>query len=92
MDSPDLSVGRVKARTEEGGHDVPEDEIRARYERSRPLVREAVLRADRGMVFDNSRLNTPQQQMLVFANGRLIKTSPILRQWILTAYAADLVI
>lgn len=92
VDSPDLSVARVEARTEEGGHDVPEDKIRARYERSQPLVREAVLRADRGMVFDNSRLNTPLQQMLVFAAGRLIKAAPILPGWILKAYAADLVI
>lgn len=92
VDSPDLSVGRVKARTEEGGHDVPEDKIRARYERSQPLVREAVLRADRGMVFDNSRLNTPPQQMLVFATSRLIQAAPILPRWILTAYAENLVI
>ena len=86
------SSSAVKARTAEGGHDVPEDKIRARYERSQPLIREAVLRADRGMVFDNSRLNTAPQQMLVFATGRLIKAAPILPRWILTAYAADLVI
>lgn len=92
VDGPDLSVGRVMARTEEGGHDVPEDKIRARYERSQPLIRQAVLRADRGMVFDNSRLNTPPEQMLVFASGRLLKAAPILPRWILAAYAADLVI
>lgn len=92
VDSPDLSVGRVKGRTEEGGHDVPEEKIRARYERGQPLIREAVLRADRGMVFDNSRLNTAPQQVLVFATGRLIKATPTLPEWILTAYAADLVI
>lgn len=92
VDSPDLSVGRVMARTEEGGHDVPEDKIRARYERGQPLIRQAVLRADRGMVFDNSRLNTPPEQMLVFASGRLVKASPVLPRWILAAYAADLVI
>lgn len=92
VDSPDLSVGRVKERTKEGGHDVPEEKIRARYERGQPLIREAVLRADRGMVFDNSRLNTAPRQMLIFATGRLIKAIPTLPQWILTAYAADLVI
>lgn len=92
VDSPDLSVARVKSRTEEGGHDVPEDKIRARYERSQPLVRQAVLRGDRGMVFDNSRLNTPPQQMLVFANGRLVQAAPILPRWILTAYATDLIV
>jgi len=92
VDSPDLSVGRVKGRTEEGGHDVPEEKIRARYERGEPLIRDAVLLADRGMVFDNSRLNTAPQQMLVFATGRLIKATPTLPEWVLRAYAADLVI
>ena len=92
VDSPDLSLARVRVRTSEGGHDVPEEKIRARYTRGQPLIRAAVLRADRGMVFDNSRLNTAPRQMLVFANGRLTKAAPILPQWILTAYAADLVI
>ena len=92
VDSPDLSVSRVLARTGEGGHDVPEEKIRARFERSRPLIREAVLRADRGMVFDNSSLNRAPQQMLVFSKGRLIKVMPYLPQWILTAYAAELTI
>ncbi|GAA6203041.1 zeta toxin family protein [Aquicoccus sp. SU-CL01552] len=92
VDSPELSVGRVRGRTEEGGHDVPEEKIRARYERGQPLIREAVLRADRGMVFDNSRLNTAPRQMLVFATGRLIKAAPTLPEWVLTTYAADLVI
>ena len=58
VDSPNLSVARVRGRTSEGGHDVPEDKIRSRYDRGQPLIRQAVLRADRGMVFDNSRLNT----------------------------------
>lgn len=92
VDSPDLSVGRVRSRTEEGGHDVPEQKVRERYERGQPLIRAAVLRADRGMVFDNSRLNTAPRQLLVFAKGRLTKAAPILPRWILAAYAADLVI
>lgn len=92
IDSPDLSVARVRARVTEGGHDVPEDKIRARFDRNQPLIREAVLRADRGMVFDNSRLNEPPRQMLVFAGGRLATVAPILPDWILRTYAADLVI
>jgi len=92
VDGADLSVDRVRLRTEEGGHDVPEEKIRARYARSQSLIREAVLRADRGMVFDNSRLNLAPQQMLVFAAGRLLKAVPTLPRWILTTYAADLMI
>ena len=90
IDSPELSVGRVRCRTEEGGHNVPEDKIRARYERGQPLIRQAVLRADRGLVFDNSRLNTPPRQMLVFAHGHLTQAAPALPEWILKGYAADL--
>ncbi|SMX48726.1 zeta toxin family protein [Maliponia aquimaris] len=92
VDSPELSVARVRERRAEGGHDVPEDKIRARYLRSQPLIRQAVLRADRGMVFDNSELNTPPRQMLGFAGGRLTQAAPVLPRWILDAYAADLVI
>ncbi len=92
VDSPDLSVARVRARNDEGGHDVPEDKIRARYDRGAPLIRAAVKRADRGMVFDNSGLNTPPRQMLVFARGRLTRAEPILPDWILRTYAPDLLI
>lgn len=53
VDSPDLFVARVRGRTLEGGHDVPEDKIRSHYDRGQPLIRQAVLRADRGMAFDN---------------------------------------
>ena len=92
VDSPDLSVARVRARTEEGGHDVPEGKIRARYDRGQPLIREAILSADRGMVFDNSQINSPPRQMLVFSAGRLVQAAPTLPRWILSAYAADLMI
>ncbi|MEM7711720.1 MAG: zeta toxin family protein [Pseudomonadota bacterium] len=92
VDSPDLSVARVRGRTADGGHGVPEDKIRARYVRGQPLIRQAVLRADRGMVFDNSRLNTPPRRMLVFARGRLAQVAPTLPAWILEGYAADLTI
>ena len=92
VDSPELAVARVRVRTGEGGHDVPQEKIRARYSRGQPLIRQAVLRADRGMVFDNSGLNTAPEQMLVFAAGRLIRAAPILPQWILSIYGDDLVI
>jgi predicted ABC-type ATPase len=89
--SSDLSVARVKERTLEGGHDVSEDKVRACYVRGQPLIREAVLRADRGMVYDNSKLNQPPKQVLVFASGRLIQAEPILPKWVLQVYADDLV-
>ncbi|MFN3538119.1 MAG: zeta toxin family protein [Brevundimonas sp.] len=92
VDDPELSVARVRARTGEGGHDVPEDKIRARYGRGQPLIRLAVLLADRGMVFDNSMLNTPPRLALLFAAGRLVRADPVLSDWVLAGYAKDLVI
>lgn len=92
VDDPELSVARVRARTEEGGHDVPDQKIRDRYVRGQPLIRQAVLRADRGMVFDNSRLNAPPHLMLLFAAGRLVQAEPVLPGWVLSGYAEDLVI
>jgi predicted ABC-type ATPase len=91
VDDPALSVARVRARTAEGGHDVPEQKIRERYVRGQPLIRTAVLQADRGMVFDNSRLNEPPRLMLLFKAGRLVQAAPVLPSWILSGYAKDLV-
>ena len=92
VDTPELSVARVGARVEEGGHIVPEDKIRARYDRSAPFIREAVLRADRGMVFDNSSLNQPPRHCLTFADGRLVFALPCLPTWIRATYEADLIV
>lgn len=92
VDGPDLSVARVRGRTEEGGHNVPEEKIRARYDRGQPLIRQAVLRADRGMVFDNSKLNQPPHLVLLFASGRLAQAEAVLPDWVVNGYADDLVL
>lgn len=90
VETPDLSVARVGTRVEEGGHIVPEDKIRTRYARGAPLIRAAVLKADHGMVFDNSRLNQPPCHCLTFSNGRLVFALPRLPNWIRLVYEADL--
>jgi predicted ABC-type ATPase len=53
-DSSHLNIYRVKSRTALGGHDVPEDKIVERYQRSLELVGEALSHAYRAFVFDNS--------------------------------------
>lgn len=55
----DLAVERVARRVGEGGHDVPEHKIRERYRRLWPLVAQALLIADRAVVYDNSQLGGP---------------------------------
>jgi predicted ABC-type ATPase len=92
VDASDLSVARVRALIAEGGYDVPEQKIRDRYVRGQPLIRQAVLLADRGMVFDNSKLNNAPRILLLFAAGRLVQAEPVLPGWVLSGYADDLVI
>ena len=53
-ESPDINVFRVRARAKMGGHDVPEDKIRSRYQRSMENMHTASLIADRSYFFDNS--------------------------------------
>jgi len=74
LDSPDLAVARVSARIDEGGHPVPEKKIRERYVRNQKLIHDAILMADRGAVYDASRLNQ--------APRLLAKTSLGLADWL----------
>ncbi|MGS0753670.1 zeta toxin family protein [Roseateles sp. GG27B] len=53
-DDPDINVARVKLRVSQGGHDVPQDRILARYTRSIGLLDDACAVANRAYVFDNS--------------------------------------
>ena len=52
--SVDINVARIKVRVLEGGHDVPEDKIRSRYDKSLRLLPEIVDVCDKMLVYDNS--------------------------------------
>ncbi|MUG94262.1 AAA family ATPase [Scytonema sp. UIC 10036] len=55
LPSPDLAVERVARRIASGGHSIPEDVIRRRYERGRKnLVSLYLPLCDGWMVYDNS--------------------------------------
>ena len=90
VEHPDLSVARVRERVKEGGHSVPEDRIRQRYDRNSPLIRKAVLLSDVAHVFDNSRLNMPPERMLSFVRGKLSFVYRQLPDWVLRTYREDI--
>lgn len=50
----ELSIARVAVRVAEGGHNVPEEKIRERYDRLWQLVSSAIDRTDHATVYDNS--------------------------------------
>lgn len=58
---PDINVARVHDRFLQGGHDVPEDKIRRRYERSVSFLPQMILIADEVLVYDNSYEKTDPQ-------------------------------
>ena len=90
LETPDLSVARVAHRVQSGGHGVPETKIRERYDRSEPLIRDAVRLADTGLVYDNSVAGQSPKLTLTFDRGYLVKIRPNPAAWIRRVYMADL--
>ena len=84
--SADLAVARVEARAEEGGHPVPEHKIRERFARNGPLIRQAVLLADRAMIFDSSALNERPAVLLELSQGQVARRAAELPEWFETLY------
>src|SRR3546814_13948846 len=72
VQSPTLSVLRVAHRVSQGGHLVPEDKIRGRYERNQQLIRQAVILADRASVFDNPMVAQPHRLALELRPGLIV--------------------
>ncbi len=56
----ELAVQRVRHRVQAGGHHVPEDKIRQRYQRLWELVGVAATRADATTFYDNSARRGPR--------------------------------
>src|SRR5437899_739836 len=54
LSSPELHIARVRARVARGGHDIPENKIRERYDRSRIHLVELMPRLTELRVYDNS--------------------------------------
>ncbi|HUO91977.1 MAG TPA: AAA family ATPase [Rhizomicrobium sp.] len=54
LNNANLNVERVKMRVAKGGHDVAEDKIRSRYERSLEQLPWFLDEADRAWLYDNS--------------------------------------
>ena len=55
LDSPELAIERVKRRVASGGHGIPEDVIRKRYEASLDMLTRVPPLCDFVVVYDNSK-------------------------------------
>lgn len=85
VDDPDMLLGRVTQRVQEGGHAVPPDRILARYPRTLLHLSVAVRRADMALLYDTSApIGAPAQLPRLVARlrgGQLAWEAEVLPRW-----------
>jgi predicted ABC-type ATPase len=81
LESVALSIARVQQRVHRGGHDVPDDRLRARFPRTLANLREAVTLVDEAWLIDNSSYDAPYRVVTVYRGGRLERRHPPLPPW-----------
>ncbi|MCE7869176.1 ZTL protein [bacterium CPR1] len=84
LSSVELHLARVKERVRRGGHDIPEDRIRERFDASRMNLIQLLLSLAELRVYDNSAAADPAQGeepkpvlLLHVRRGRLVKVRPL---------------
>jgi predicted ABC-type ATPase len=82
LENPELAIARVRQRVENGGHNIPEDIIRRRYERGRKNLIDLFLPlCDTWMIYDNSG-NSPQLVAILGNHREIITYEPTIWQQI----------
>ena len=73
--NPDLHIQRVRARVKRGGHDIPEDKIRERYDASRRNLIKLVAHLTTLRLYDNSKetRGSPRPRLIMaMEHGRVV--------------------
>lgn len=81
--SVETSIDRVAQRVAQGGHNVPEEDIRRRYTRSLANLPIAIELANRATILDNSTA-AGHQPIAIVENGRVVEQVRELPEWIKT--------
>jgi predicted ABC-type ATPase len=90
LEGPELHIARVRARVAAGGHDIPEDKIRERYDRSRENLIRLLPHLAELSVFDNSAEGDPPaggapkpMLILYMLDGKIVETCDVTEvpQW-----------
>ena len=82
LDNPERSIQRVRERVAQGGHDVPDSDIRRRYARSLANARPVLRIVHQGLVFDNS--GAEPRPVFEMRKGRLLKMADEIPTWAAT--------
>jgi predicted ABC-type ATPase len=76
LEDAQLSMRRVEARVQAGGHGVPPEKIAARYGRTLENLGRAIARLPRVLVYDNSSYRHPHRLLAEFRAGKLHGRGP----------------
>lgn len=82
VSSPGISSTRVAMRVSQGGHDVPEEKLIARFPRTLANLKTAIGEVPHVWIFDNEDLRTPFRQVAVFENGRRVSLKRPVPGWL----------
>jgi predicted ABC-type ATPase len=96
--SPELHIARVRARVAKGGHDIPEDKIRERFDRSRTNLIRLLPKLTSLRLYDNSEDGDPAKAgpnpklILHLEEGRIVEMLALkeVPQWAQPIVAAAL--
>ncbi|PWT99018.1 MAG: hypothetical protein C5B51_27935 [Terriglobia bacterium] len=80
LGDPELHIERVRLRVSQGGHDIPDTDIRRRYLRSLMHAPEALKLADEAVVLDNSGIYPVR--MLLLQREHVVWRADVLPEWI----------
>jgi predicted ABC-type ATPase len=80
LNDAELHIERVRLRVSQGGHDIPDSDIRRRYARSLMRAPEALKFADEAVVLDNSGIHPVR--MLLVEKGDVVWSAQVMPKWV----------
>jgi len=70
ISDPETSIQRVSMRVAQGGHDVPDEKLQRRFERTQDNLKRAIENLPHVLIFDNSDLDEPFRHVATYHNGK----------------------
>ncbi|MEQ1830911.1 MAG: zeta toxin family protein [Pirellula sp.] len=72
IDSPEESIKRVAMRVSQGGHDVPDEKLLSRFERTQANLKRAIERLPYVIVYSNDDIAHPYKLVELYEHGKSI--------------------
>lgn len=69
VESPDRALSRIRTRVAQGGHHVPEADVRRRFARSLARLPAAVELSDEARLYDNTDREQPHREVAILKGG-----------------------